>query len=934
MKESQVSLLAIVALVLGALALVFWVLLYPALTGRLSITEESIQQQETRLRHVGDTMEAIPEDLDEFRDLMASVEGRLLNLEQLDQDVASLEERFSETDGIVESLAENMSQLQARVLRGEETAVAIQDQLIIQEDRLHSLEENFLSQQDIMSIHSQQIVELTLSIEEVVMASGGLSEQIGLLEENVSDLSQRVLIGDQRIDGLEELLDNVLVVTEVLTEEIETLRGEMDSLSIDVRFQAVLNYVDVIVADIRKNIEEARSEIATTLQEASSERDEFRVKLEVLGESLGSQRIALQEVMDNLQNEVDNLRNQLIEEKESMTEELSLIREEVSEDIQHFEELVQEIALVAEEALTPDELAELSETLMAEMSRFRDEMTALRERTNERSSELEAKLEEALRSLEALDEEVDDLSALQGERFEELQTIQQAVRSEMTEMADRVTAFEEEISRAFASEEQLWDGIEEQREVVERLERSLGSLDIDLRTMFFSIEERIESISEEIEVLPGDLTQQVEEKLGHLLEDIPDQVALENIRVALAEAGRERAQLASEIEELAKEREELMERLTLKDQAIVEVRQRIEILEEEVDIPIEDIEKLQGQLEDLVASRDMLDERLQDAEISLSELRVSLDVLEGTWQGFTELMDTQITQIRESVIAVRDELLEEVVSDEVVVSLHQEVEQSLEQVEERLASLEVFSHDIGRIDLESKIEAMEGKIKTLETHVEAMLERFDQVTFPEIEAVMDSLENLQQERQEIQKNIEDLYQHLERHEIAELTGAELDLLDQQKEELVEQIEGLGDEKQILQRELDARREEVALIDEEIERLRGAREHEIEVSELERERERIEREAARLERELVNRLRQIELLQQRVQELTMQLEEVSKYTSYVILPWDNLWNIARRYYQDGTKWEVILEANKDIIDDVHNLQPYTEIRIPRQVAANL
>ncbi|MDQ3440248.1 MAG: LysM peptidoglycan-binding domain-containing protein [Planctomycetota bacterium] len=48
-------------------------------------------------------------------------------------------------------------------------------------------------------------------------------------------------------------------------------------------------------------------------------------------------------------------------------------------------------------------------------------------------------------------------------------------------------------------------------------------------------------------------------------------------------------------------------------------------------------------------------------------------------------------------------------------------------------------------------------------------------------------------------------------------------------------------------------------------------------------------------------------------------------SYTIKPGDNLWNISREVYGDGTKYQRILDANPGLNPD--NMKPGTKIVIP-------
>lgn len=50
-------------------------------------------------------------------------------------------------------------------------------------------------------------------------------------------------------------------------------------------------------------------------------------------------------------------------------------------------------------------------------------------------------------------------------------------------------------------------------------------------------------------------------------------------------------------------------------------------------------------------------------------------------------------------------------------------------------------------------------------------------------------------------------------------------------------------------------------------------------------------------------------------------------SYTIAEGDSLWKIAKKYYNDGTSWRKIYEANKDKITNPNNIKKGTVITIP-------
>ncbi len=60
---------------------------------------------------------------------------------------------------------------------------------------------------------------------------------------------------------------------------------------------------------------------------------------------------------------------------------------------------------------------------------------------------------------------------------------------------------------------------------------------------------------------------------------------------------------------------------------------------------------------------------------------------------------------------------------------------------------------------------------------------------------------------------------------------------------------------------------------------------------------------------------------------IQKVDAEKFDLYVIKKHDSLWRLANKYYNNGGKWKVIFDANRDVLKSPQSLQPGTEIRIP-------
>jgi len=59
----------------------------------------------------------------------------------------------------------------------------------------------------------------------------------------------------------------------------------------------------------------------------------------------------------------------------------------------------------------------------------------------------------------------------------------------------------------------------------------------------------------------------------------------------------------------------------------------------------------------------------------------------------------------------------------------------------------------------------------------------------------------------------------------------------------------------------------------------------------------------------------------------QTEKIKTQRFHIIREGETLSEISSKYYETATKWQKILEANRDVIEDVSKLKPGTKIIIP-------
>ena len=77
----------------------------------------------------------------------------------------------------------------------------------------------------------------------------------------------------------------------------------------------------------------------------------------------------------------------------------------------------------------------------------------------------------------------------------------------------------------------------------------------------------------------------------------------------------------------------------------------------------------------------------------------------------------------------------------------------------------------------------------------------------------------------------------------------------------------------------------------------------------------------------------EKVQLKIKEEAVKTDEATGKKTYTVKKDDNLWKIAETIYGDGTKWNLIYEANKDVLDNPGDLRVGMELVIPEAPQKN-
>jgi chromosome segregation ATPase len=745
---------------------------------------------------------------------------------------------------------------------------------------------------------SATLAEKSQTLEDLSRARKAMESSLARFEENLNAWTTKVTTLEETAKKLE-----------VLQESLRNLEQSIAALSIDERFSALLQYFEGKVRELKQTVADLSGRLETSAA-LSQEVEELRSTLVSTQGDVqrlqGEMRELLEEKTRTLQEDVGKAIIALEEKVRAMEQSIAALSvdERFSALLQYFEGKIQEVrdALFT---LQQEVTAWKEKTVPLEV--FEKALQTLEEKfqsLEQEFTEYEKKTEESMGNLRELLGEVQIAQEDYGRRLEE----------SLLTFSQKITALEKELQGLSQSVASFGGDFEKVQVTFQEFSQRLSNL-----------QEKLLGFESGMDTWKETTLQSLRKEVEALAAALPSPQDLEEVRAEVVTLLEERESLRARFQELAAEQANIVQELEGKGKDILALKEKIATLSEK-----EEVANLRAQLAMLLDVQSNLENALKKTEENIRALEASLQAKDEEVARTLEKLFAQVQDLSQSLESFGRRLEEVHAQGQALSPVREdlvEIQKTLELLDARLAEIEKFSKEMLREDLKTRVKAIEGEIATLQGELGKVAEE-SRASIPELQTIRSLLENLEKNKASLEERIEELYSLLESGKKREEIEKDIESLLREKDTLQEEIKRLAQERMDLEGELGRRKEELARIDRELEVLRAQEGSAERIQELEREREEAEKAIDRLQQELKDKEDQIEALQRRNEELSAQLEEAKKFTSYVILPWDSLWKIARRYYRDGRKWRIIWEANREKIPDPEKLQPYVEIRIPR------
>lgn len=866
--------LAIIAIILS---LVMFSILYPVkglLTGtteKMKGLEESIKNQGTSLAEVTEKISALP-DFSFYEKSIADLGDRLAIIgdqgEQLSQKLKNLEVLGTQIETLNQSIRDSVN-------------------------RVEGLEKAFIELRYLSGKKDTQISELTTKLSQL----------------------------------------------EIMSTEIPAIKDQLLSLNVDQRFVDTAEIIETQKNNLQDQIESLKIEFKSSWQKNESERLAFIDKLDSFQENVEKQKQELVSFQNNWKEELGKLRNENQTVLTAIQDELNTQQNFIQTRIAEIDQLKESFAQLVQNITSLDNKFLRVQELETKVVNFDNLVKDIEEKMDTMKTTVESEVQLIREQIKSFSSSLQGIETSQQSYVEELTNLSSLINSQLNNLDSKTNVLESNLNQMEETQKTIASRSDQLEILVNGFNQSLETTKSQMVSLSEKINEQFDQVKNEISVGQEKTLLELQDQVEAIGITLPNIIeSLEEMKSKISELVANEESLKQKIDLIQNEKAMLLAEIEGNEKNIALLQENLENIRSQQSSGDEAMVIIEGKIQSLQNLKDELEDRLVKTDAQLQSLESATKDWGNKWDEMNALLEKNIADVKQFVEEVKDEYqkiqndISKKIDDEKLKTSLDTFNNSMNQVLNRVGTLEQFNQELNKKEIFARVDAIEGKISAVEGKINSIVQEYG-ISLPEVETLKEAINDLKQEKLAIEERVDLLFEALDGQKHIEETQQSLQSMNQEKGDLQVEIERLSREKFDLEEDLKTKQEELSRIDKELVILKEEKQSAENIKKLEEEKERVEKEVQSLTSDVENKLSQIEFLQKKIQELSAQLDESKKYTSYVILPWDNLWNIARRYYRDGTKWEKILEANSGIIDSPYNLQPYTEIKIPRLSTLN-
>lgn len=860
--------LAIIAIILS---LVMFSLLFPVkglLTGtteKIKVLEESIKNQSTSLSEVTEKISALP-------------------------DFSSYEKSIADVGDRLNKISEQSEQLTQKLKNFESfgTQIDMLDQTINDSvSRIEGLEKAFIELRHLSGNKDTQLSELTTKLSQL----------------------------------------------EIISTEIPAIKDQLLSLNVDQRFVDTAEIIETQKNNLQDQIESLKIEFKSSWQKNESERLAFIDKLDSFQENVEKQKQELVSFQNNWKEELGKLRNENQTVLTALQDEFNTQQNFIQTRIAEIDQMKESFAQLAQNITSLDNKFLRVQELETKVVNFDNLVKDIEEKMDAMKTTVESEVQLIREQIKSFSSSLQGIETSQQSYVEELTNLSSLINSQLTNLDSKTNVLESNLNQMEETQKTITSRSDQLEILVNGFNQSLETTKSQMVSLSEKINEQFDQIKNEISVGQEKTLLELQDQVEAIGITLPNIESLEEMKSKISEVVANEELLKQKIDLIQNEKAMLLAEIEGNEKNIALLQENLENIRSQQSSGDEAMVIIEGKIQSLQNLKDELEDRLVKTDAQLQSLESATKDWGNKWDEMNTLLEKNTADVKQFVAEVKDEYqkiqndISKKIDDEKLKTSLDTFNNSMNQVLNRVGTLEQFNQEVNKKEIFARVDAIEGKISAVEEKIDSIVQEYG-ISIPEVETIKEAINDLKQEKQTIEDRVDLLFDTLDGQKYIEETQQSLQSMNQEKDDLRVEIERLSHERFDLEEDLKTKQEELSRIDKELVILKEEKQSAENIKKLEEEKERVEKEVQSLTSDVENKLSQIEFLQKKIQELSAQLDESKKYTSYVILPWDNLWNIARRYYRDGTKWEKILEANSDIIDSPYNLKPYTEIKIPR------